>query len=73
MGLPDAALGQRPAACVTVRAGASPPDHDELVEAVARGVGRPVPAALAVVVVEAMPMTPTGKISKARLVASIEG
>ncbi len=72
MGLPDAALGQRPAACVTVRAGASPPDHDELVEAVARGVGRPVPA-LAVVVVEAMPMTPTGKISKARLVASIEG
>jgi acyl-CoA synthetase (AMP-forming)/AMP-acid ligase II len=70
VGVPDTALGQRPVAYVTVRDGAPPPEGAALVEAVTADLGRAVPA-LTVVAIDAMPMTPTGKISKAQLLASI--
>jgi len=65
IGVPDPDLGQRPIAYVTPR-GVHAPDTQSLVEFVTDGLGRPVPS-LTVKVVDAMPMTPTGKISKVQL------
>jgi long-chain acyl-CoA synthetase len=67
IGLPDPTLGQRPVAFVTARDG-NAPDTQGLVEFVEQGLGRPVPS-MTVEVLDAMPMTPTGKISKAQLQA----
>ena len=71
VGFPDAALGQRPVAYVTARpGGAAPqvhtPDTNVLVDFVQHELGRSVPS-LTVQVLDSMPMTPTGKISKAQL------
>jgi long-chain acyl-CoA synthetase len=65
VGLPDEALGQRPVGFVTVSGEA--PSPDALVEVVAARVGE-CPQAFVVQVVDDMPMTPTGKISKAQLI-----
>lgn len=65
IGLPDAEDGTRPVACVTLDPGASLND-----EAARRFLEPRVPydlSRLTVKVVEAFPMTPTGKISKAQL------
>lgn len=67
VGLPDPALAQRPVAYVTARDGYVPDTHD-LVEFVTHGLGRPVPS-MTVEVLDSVPMTPTGKISKAQLLA----
>ncbi len=67
IGLPDATLGQRPVAFVTARDGYAP-DTQGLVEFAEQGLGRPVPS-MTVEVLDSMPMTPTGKISKAQLQA----
>ncbi len=67
VGLPDPTLGQRPVAFVTARDGYVP-DTQSLVEFAAQGLGHPVPS-MTVEVLDSMPMTPTGKISKAQLLA----
>jgi len=67
VGLADPELGQRPVAYVTARDGHAP-DTRTLVEFAEQGLGRPVPS-MTVEVLDAMPMTPTGKISKAQLLA----
>jgi long-chain acyl-CoA synthetase len=64
IGLPDDELGHRPVACVTLQAGSV--DSDEVIRFAERELGRDL-AYVSVRVVEAMPMTPTGKISKAQL------
>ena len=69
VGFPDPELGQRPVAYVT----ASEPqvhtaDTQALVDFVHHELGR-CPASLSVKVLDSMPMTPTGKISKAQLLA----
>ena len=71
VGVPDDSYGQRPLAYVTARERSHSgdiPDMADLVSFVAEGLGRPVPG-LSVEEIEAMPMTPTGKISKAQLLA----
>jgi acyl-coenzyme A synthetase/AMP-(fatty) acid ligase len=70
VGLADAVLGHRPVAFVTARDGYSP-ETQSLVEFAAQGLGRPVPS-MTVEVLDSMPMTPTGKISKAQLLALVE-
>lgn len=65
IGLPDDTLGQRPLAYVTL---SGPADPDDLVATAGRVVGRDL-SAVEVVVTDALPMTPTGKISKAQLLA----
>jgi acyl-CoA synthetase (AMP-forming)/AMP-acid ligase II len=67
IGLPDRQLGHRPLACITVRQ--EPVDGGNLVGFAERELGRSLPD-LEVRVIDAMPMTPTGKISKAQLLAS---
>ena len=67
IGLPDEALGQRPTAYVTPSEGAAL-DPVALAARTVEAIGRPVPG-FAVVVAEELPMTPTGKISKAQLLA----
>ena len=69
IGRPDPTLGQRPVAFVTARDGYVP-DTQSLVEFAAQGLGRPVPS-MTVEVLDSMPMTPTGKISKAELQAVV--
>jgi acyl-CoA synthetase (AMP-forming)/AMP-acid ligase II len=69
VGLPDGEGQHRPLAFVTLRPG-------EAVDAAAlldflHGAGDRVPPGLAVEVVDAMPMTPTGKISKAELLKRV--
>ena len=67
VGVPDPALGQRPVAFVTVAAGAQ---VDPATAARMIAGACPGPAeVLRLVVIEAMPMTPTGKIAKAELAA----
>lgn len=69
VGVPDATLGQRPVAYVTAaEPGVHTPDTRTLVEFVSHELGRILPS-LGVEVLDAMPMTPTGKISKAQLLA----
>ena len=65
IGLPDAGLGQRPTAFVTGEPNLDP-------DALRAGIADALPydlSALDVRVVDALPMTPTGKISKAELLA----
>ena len=67
VGVPDPALGQRPIAYVTAaEPGLHTADTQPVVEFVSAQLGRVVPG-LTVEVLDAMPMTPTGKISKAQL------
>ena len=63
VGLPDDTLGHKPVAFVTVSA---PVGAGELVAAVRQSLGE-CPQSFEVEVVEELPMTPTGKISKAQL------
>lgn len=65
IGLPDPALGQRPVAFVTLTGPASPEDLTRLAET---ALGRDL-SLVEIVVTDALPMTPTGKISKAQLLA----
>jgi long-chain acyl-CoA synthetase len=67
VGLPDDALGQRPVAYVTVRDG--PVDPDEVVRFAQDELGRDL-SMMRVETIDAMPMTPTNKISKAQLLAA---
>src|SRR5919197_2188326 len=64
IGLSDADLGHRPVACVTLRSETF--DPDEAVRFAEGELGRKLEH-MSIRVVEAMPMTPTGKISKAQL------
>ncbi|MGH2555120.1 MAG: class I adenylate-forming enzyme family protein, partial [Actinomycetota bacterium] len=64
IGLPDEKLGQRPVACVTLRDEGI--DVDEVVRFAERELGRKLDH-LSVRPIDQMPMTPTGKISKAQL------
>ncbi|HEV8420572.1 MAG TPA: fatty acid--CoA ligase family protein, partial [Actinomycetota bacterium] len=64
IGLPDPDIGHRPVACVTLRVGDI--DSSEVTHFVERELGRDL-AYLSIRVVAEMPMTPTGKISKAQL------
>jgi long-chain acyl-CoA synthetase len=64
VGVPDPALGQRPVVYVTL--GDGPVQPEEVARFAEDHLGRPLPG-LRVEVIDAMPMTPTGKISKARL------
>lgn len=70
VGRPDPVLGQRPVAFVTAHDGYSP-DTRSLVEFAEQGLGHPVPS-MTVEVLDSMPMTPTGKISKAQLLAFLD-
>jgi acyl-CoA synthetase (AMP-forming)/AMP-acid ligase II len=65
IGLPDDELGHRPVSYVTVEPG-EPPDADGLVRFAEKELGRDL-SAMSVRVIGAMPMTPTGKISRAQL------
>lgn len=67
VGLPDPELGQRPVAYVTLRVEAI--DGEQLVRFAEEQLGRALPR-VDVRVIDAMPMTPTGKISKAQLLAA---
>jgi acyl-CoA synthetase (AMP-forming)/AMP-acid ligase II len=67
VGFPDSSSGQRAVAYVTTRL-ADPPEAQRLVEFAAERLGRSVPS-MTVQFIDAMPMTPTGKISKAQLLA----
>jgi long-chain acyl-CoA synthetase len=64
VGLPDEELGQRPVAFITLRDG--PVDEAELVAFAAEQLGRDL-SSMRVQPIDAMPMTPTGKISKPQL------
>jgi acyl-CoA synthetase (AMP-forming)/AMP-acid ligase II len=66
IGLPDQVLGQRPVAYVTVREGGL--DPEQAVRFAEERLGRPL--RMTVVIVDALPMTPTGKISKAQLLSA---
>lgn len=70
VGRRDPMLGQRPVAYVTMRDGYAP-DTRGLVKFAEKGLGRSVPS-MTVEVLDSMPMTPTGKISKAQLLAMVE-
>ena len=65
IGLPDPRLGERPVVYLVMREKAKAPDS-ELVKFAASRVGRNL-RALSIKRVAALPMTPTGKISKAEL------
>ena len=67
IGLPDAELGHRPVACITLQEGTIDPER--AVRFAEEQLGRPL-SGLTVDVIDAMPMTPTGKISKAQLLAA---
>ena len=70
VGLPDAELGARPVAAVRLD---GPDTLDE--SAIKAAIGAELPydlSPLVVTVVEAFPMTPTGKIAKADLAAQLE-
>lgn len=67
IGLPDPTLGARPAAFITLDEGASV-NKSELLSAIAADVDYDV-SALNLRIVGELPMTPTGKISKAELMA----
>jgi acyl-CoA synthetase (AMP-forming)/AMP-acid ligase II len=64
IGLPDDEAGQRPVACVTLQG--EEIDHEEAIRFAERELGREL-GYMSIRVVEEMPMTPTGKISKAQL------
>lgn len=64
IGLPDAHLGHRPVACVTLRGQAV--DPDEAIRFAEQALGRNL-GYLSLQVIDEMPMTPTNKISKAQL------
>jgi long-chain acyl-CoA synthetase len=66
IGLPDTELGQRPVAYVTVREGGIEPER--AVRFAEDRLGRPL--SMTAVIVDALPMTPTGKISKAQLLSA---
>ncbi len=68
VGLPDAELGKRPAAYVTLHEGAKL-DGGSLKDALRGTVGYDLDP-MTVTVVPDLPMTPTGKIAKSELVAS---
>lgn len=71
VGVPDDDYGQRPIAYVTLRESSHAGDSgamQDYVRFAEEGMGRPLPG-LVVEEVDAMPMTPTGKISKAQLLA----
>lgn len=72
VGVPDERLGQRPTAFLTTPLGHDLPVAD-VVAAAATQLGRPDLDLLAVEIVPAMPMTPTGKINKAQLLAAYIG
>ncbi len=65
VGLPDKKLGQKPVVFLILKDDSAPVDAD-LVSFTEKRVGRSL-AALAIRRVESLPMTPTGKISKAEL------
>ncbi len=64
IGLPDADIGHKPVACVTLKGGEI--DPNEVRRFVEQELGRDL-AHLTIRVIDEMPMTPTGKISKAQL------
>jgi acyl-CoA synthetase (AMP-forming)/AMP-acid ligase II len=64
VGVDDDQLGERPVVYVTLLESDTEPEA--LVAWAEEGLGRPLPG-LVVVPIESMPMTPTGKISKAQL------
>ena len=68
VGVPDAALGARPTAFVTLHNG-SQPDPAGLIAAIRGEVAYDL-APLVVTIVAELPMTPTGKIAKSALVQS---
>ena len=70
VGVPDDELGQRPVACVTARDGHAA-DTQAVLEFAQAQLGRILPS-LEVRVVDTMPMTPTGKISKAQLLTQVQ-
>jgi acyl-CoA synthetase (AMP-forming)/AMP-acid ligase II len=65
VGVPDVELGQRPVAFVTARGAGLP--VSEVVAAASSSVSDLDLSLLSLELVEEMPMTPTGKISKAQL------
>lgn len=65
IGLPDDDLGHRPVCYVTAEPG-EPPDVDALLRFAGDELGRDL-SAMSVRVIDDMPMTPTGKISRAEL------
>jgi acyl-CoA synthetase (AMP-forming)/AMP-acid ligase II len=65
IGLPDPQLGERPVVYVVMRAGATASDS-QLIAFAAPRVGKDL-GALSIKRVKSLPMTPTGKISKAEL------
>lgn len=69
VGVPDGEGAHRPLAFVTARPGA-PVAADEL-EAFVRSGGGAVPPGLTLEMIDTMPMTPTGKISKAELLEMV--
>lgn len=73
VGVPDPGLGHRPVACVTAaEPGIHTPETQALLEFVQAELGRTL-ASLSVQVLDSMPMTPTGKISKAQLLDLVVG
>jgi long-chain acyl-CoA synthetase len=71
VGIPDDAGGHRPVAYVVAR-----PGHDVDVATLLAHVaatGARVPPGLEIAVLDALPMTPTGKVSKAQLLANASG
>ena len=71
VGAPDDDGGHRPLAFVTLRPGVDVPPAE--LAAFVTSSGARVPPGTEVRIVDALPMTPTGKISKADLLASIVG
>jgi acyl-coenzyme A synthetase/AMP-(fatty) acid ligase len=71
IGLPDPALGQKPTAFITVEDGTDP-DPMSLKSAIAPELPYDL-TALEIRIVPSLPMTPTGKISKAELTAGATG
>ena len=65
IGVPDSKLGERPVVYLVMREGAKVNDR-ELIAFAAPKVGKDL-AALSIKRVASLPMTPTGKISKADL------
>jgi acyl-CoA synthetase (AMP-forming)/AMP-acid ligase II len=65
--LPDARLGHVPVAAVEVRPGLKPPSEEELV-ASCREVLTPYEVPVHIVIVDALPRTPSSKVSRVDLV-----
>ena len=69
--LPDARLGQVPAAAVTVVAGVTPPSQDELKDWVRRRTA-PYKVPVLIEVVDALPQTTSHKVSRPALIELLE-